>query len=105
MNRYELRVGKFGVYFYDKELKEDMFLESVLRLINVKPNLLKTQRDLLDYCCKPITAKDLAIILETSRSNAGGKLKDLYDKGYLIRQVKKQPKGDSTYEFIYSLNE
>ena len=34
--RYELRVGKFGVYFYDSVEKKDMSLESVLELINQK---------------------------------------------------------------------
>ena len=77
-----------------------------LRVQLTKGHLSETQKHLLEnHCQAPVTAKELAAISGTSRANAGGKLKDLYDKGYLSREVKKQPRGCSAYEFVYSLNE
>ena len=34
MNRYELKIGKFGYYFYDSFVQIDMSLEMVLKRLN-----------------------------------------------------------------------
>lgn len=33
-NRYELKYGKFGAYYYDSETDKDLNLEDVLGLLN-----------------------------------------------------------------------
>ena len=34
MDRYELRMGKFGAYYYDRKENKDLTLDQVLNLLN-----------------------------------------------------------------------
>ena len=88
----------------NKQLSEDLSAANRRNEELTRSLLTESQRDLLNnYCNHPITAKELAAIRRESRHNAGGKLKDLYDKGLLSREIKVQPKGSSAYEYVYSI--
>lgn len=47
MNRFELRTGKFGFYFYDKQIKIDLSLDMILKKLNYFHNDSIKDKDLI----------------------------------------------------------
>ena len=38
--RYEIKVGRFGAYFYDNELERDVDMNEALKILNEWSNLM-----------------------------------------------------------------